>query len=1045
MSRPIAHRARSDLGVGNGRSVPGLPLEGSNVMLRLPCLLALLLSFSICGTDSAQAETLRVRILEKSSRTPIPARVHLHDPESRVVKPEPGDSVVFWTNHASTLGSVEFEVSPGRHRLEVERGPEWTVFSQEISVEGEIEVTVELSRIADLKAEGWWSGEMHIHRPPGDVETLMRADDLHFGQVITWWNQTNPWRESAPPRSIRRFDSNRFVHLLGGEDERDGGALLFFGLEKPLDITAGRRHAPSSLKYARQARDAGAWIDLEKPFWWDVPMWVAHGIGDSIGLANNHMYRRGVLGNEAWGRARDLERFPGPRGNALWTQEIYYHLLNCGIRIPPSAGSASGVLPNPVGYNRLYARIEGEPDMEKWFDAVKAGRVFVTNGPLLRVTANGQLPGHVFRSDEKSLLLHLEAQVTSNDPVRHLEVVQDGVVKPFPFPRHLTVDRSGWFLIRAVTGREDGLCFASTGPFYVELADDRVGARQHESARFFVKWCEERMETLRANAAMSDEQRVEVLAPWVQALEFWKKKAAEAPARVRLRGRVRDADSGRDIPSRVYLRSARGRWAFAESDDPDGTAVRYEKRNWINPESEEFHTTLSAHPFTADLQPGSYEVTVERGKEYRPFTTVVEIEDEPIDLDVRLERWVNMASRGWYSGDTHVHRTLADLPNVMLAEDLNVAFPLTYWVTEAFKAPSRGDKSTDGRIPASLVKVDETHVFWPRNTEWEIFSVGPRRHTLGALFALGHREPLERGVPGVREAVAEARTQGALFDLDKHDWPWSMTLPPLVDGLLYELANNHVWRTEFAFRNWNSPTPEYMRPPLKERSGGEREWILYTMANYYALLNCGLELVPTGGTASGVHPVPLGFGRVYVELPGGFDFDRWKEGLRSGRSFMTTGPMLLASLNGQPNGHRFSARDGFVARIDIEVLSEKPLDSVEILRDGQVVETIQPRNSSFQHGSFRSLLKTRLEISTSSWIAVRCWEGRDGGRLRYAHTSPWHIEIEGRPLRPRRVERDYLVQRVKLEIERSRSVLPVSAIEEYEKALEFYSGLEVRD
>ena len=28
---------------------------------------------------------------------------------------------------------------------------------------------------------------------------------------------------------------------------------------------------------------------------------------------------------------------------------IYYHLLNCGLRVPPSAGSASGVLPNPVG------------------------------------------------------------------------------------------------------------------------------------------------------------------------------------------------------------------------------------------------------------------------------------------------------------------------------------------------------------------------------------------------------------------------------------------------------------------------------------------------------------------------------------------------------------------------------------------------------------------------------------------------------------------------------------------------------------------------
>ena len=44
-------------------------------------------------------------------------------------------------------------------------------------------------------------------------------------------------------------------------------------------------------------------------------------------------------------------------GNGYWSQEIYYHLLNCGLRLPPSAGSASGVLPNPVGYNRVYVHV----------------------------------------------------------------------------------------------------------------------------------------------------------------------------------------------------------------------------------------------------------------------------------------------------------------------------------------------------------------------------------------------------------------------------------------------------------------------------------------------------------------------------------------------------------------------------------------------------------------------------------------------------------------------------------------------------------------
>ena len=84
------------------------------------------------------------------------------------------------------------------------------------------------------------------------------------------------------------------------------------------------------------------------------------------------------------------------KGNGYWSQEIYYQILNSGLRIPPTAGSASGVLPNPVGYNRVYAQVGGELTPERWWEAVKAGRTFVTNGPLLRVQADGQWPGHVF-------------------------------------------------------------------------------------------------------------------------------------------------------------------------------------------------------------------------------------------------------------------------------------------------------------------------------------------------------------------------------------------------------------------------------------------------------------------------------------------------------------------------------------------------------------------------------------------------------------------------------------------------------------------------
>ena len=63
------------------------------------------------------------------------------------------------------------------------------------------------------------------------------------------------------------------------------------------------------------AKKQGAWVDMEKPFWWDVPLWLASEKVDSVGLANNHLWERGMLDNEAWGKARPKEDYPSVMGN----------------------------------------------------------------------------------------------------------------------------------------------------------------------------------------------------------------------------------------------------------------------------------------------------------------------------------------------------------------------------------------------------------------------------------------------------------------------------------------------------------------------------------------------------------------------------------------------------------------------------------------------------------------------------------------------------------------------------------------------------------
>src|SRR5436309_2919913 len=97
-------------------------------------------------------------------------------------------------------------------------------------------------------------------------------------------------------------------------------------------------------------------------------------------------------------------------------------------------------------------------------------------------------------------------------------------------------------------------------------------------------------------------------------------------------GEIADSRDGHLIPARLYIQADDGRWLFAESASPAGSAIRYEKRNWINTNAVEMHVTLPAHPFRIELPTGGYTFTVERGKEYRPFVLRAEVDNEPVHL-----------------------------------------------------------------------------------------------------------------------------------------------------------------------------------------------------------------------------------------------------------------------------------------------------------------------------------------------------------------------------------------------------------------------------
>jgi hypothetical protein len=345
-----------------------------------------------------------------------------------------------------------------------------------------------------------------------------------------------------------------------------------------------------------------------------------------------------------------------------------------------------------------------------------------------------------------------------------------------------------------------------------------------------------------------------------------------------------------------------------------------------------------------------------------------------------------------------------------------------------------------------MIEIDESHVIFPRNTEYEIFSIDGRGHTLGVLSILNHRSVFDGGIPPVKAVAEQAHREGGLIDLEKHNWPWSMMLVPVAKVDLYELSNNSVWKTNFGFRGNLDLTAPYMTIETDDVGMTEWGWLQFGMQNYYTLLNCGFRLQPTAGTASGVHPVPLGYSRVYVKLSDGFDGQQWVRGLKKGRSFVTTGPVLLTTVDGRDPGSVFQQREGAVRRFRVQgrAVCAKPLEVIEIIQNGDVVATISPSNAPTFLGAHQSTIDVQVEVSETSWLAARCVEKTSEGRRRFAHTAPWHIQVGDEPIRPLRVEVDYLMHRVQREIDRNRGLLPAEALAEYEEALSIYREIAKR-
>lgn len=477
---------------------------------------------------------LELQAVDKDTGKPLAVRMHLRDVRGKPVRVP---KVPYWHDHIVFDGSIHLELAPGTYSFEMEHGPEYKVRYGSFQLERDSRDTqvVDLHRAVDMRKEHWYAGDLHLSRELAELELLMRAEELDVACDVTWWNKKSLWeKHGLPSEPLVRFPPGSVAHLLSGRDERAGSSLLLLNLARPLSLEKAGDEYPGPLASVQQAREqTGVHIAARSAVLWDLPMLVAAGQLDSILIAGEALERESVQTAASWERPRDGLLYPGTPGSGRFTQAVYFHLLNCGLRIPPAAGSGSGLAANPAGYNRVYVYCD-EFTTANWWQGLKAGRSVITNGPLLRPLVNGESPGHVFQAAKgKTVELSIALNLATREKIEYLEVIKDGRVihetrldewaKAGGKLPTVKFEKSGWLAIRAVTNATKTYRFALTAPYYVEIG--YVPTVSKQSSQYFLDWLTERARRI---TLPPGEQRDSVLEPFRQARDFWRAKVEAA-------------------------------------------------------------------------------------------------------------------------------------------------------------------------------------------------------------------------------------------------------------------------------------------------------------------------------------------------------------------------------------------------------------------------------------------------------------------------------------------------------------------------------------
>jgi hypothetical protein len=463
-----------------------------------------------------------------------------------------------------------------------------------------------------------------------------------------------------------------------------------------------------------------------------------------------------------------------------------------------------------------------------------------------------------------------------------------------------------------------------------------------------------------------------------------------ATAIATLVGRVTEAGTGHLLPCSVRI------------ETNDGLVIK---------ENEGYQSGFrSSGEFRKQLSPGKITVTISRGFDYVAVRKeVVLTAGQAFELDVQLSRRTALRSQGWYCGDNHDHmihgesRILVDFDYVALA---GRAEGLDYLsVAQRWNLPRPTSEAIEREC--SKVSTADFLLTWNLETPKNYFR-GDVTHCLGHGWCVGIQGRTRNGLDAVVEFMA---MNAGDFQREKTPVP-NFDTHALIHDLGGIVAYTHPCRSsygrwggrddypveehkfisnlaqELPFDTIAGPTYDTVDILMQTR---EREVNRMGQQLWFMLLNKGYRIPGTASSDATFdnpgHALP-GAVRVYTHLGEPFSMAALVSAMKSGRNFVTSGPLLTIEFGGLGPGAVIPVSSRTPGKLRVQAWaaghSNEYLTVVEIIRNGEVFRRfdLDSRNIDF-------LVELPIEETATAWYIARC---QGSSEHEVAITNPIYFE-----------------------------------------------------